>query len=114
MFPGKRGKNWNHLEIMAYLLVTLTHQRHTRYVFLVTRKLRLSKMSPLMRVKLSKNKNKTFQKKSMRRRVKLLEFHRKKELNHRKSFMRIMTWKNLRGQQICLLAREYHLGKMIS
>jgi len=94
MFQGKRGKKWNHLEIMAYLLVTLTHERHTRYVFLVTRKLRLSEMSPLMRVQLSKNKNATFQKKSMRRRAKLIKFHRK-ELNHRKSFMRIMTWKNL-------------------
>jgi hypothetical protein len=54
-------------------------------------------MSTSMRVQLSANKNKTLKKKFMRRRVKLLEFYRKKKLNHRKSFMRIMTWKNLIG-----------------
>jgi hypothetical protein len=38
------------------------------------RKLRLSEMSPSMRVHLSANQNKTAQKRRMRRRMKLLEF----------------------------------------
>jgi hypothetical protein len=50
----------------------------------------------------------------MRRRMKLLKFQRQKQLNQRKSFMRIMTWKNLRGQWKFLFAREDQLGKRSS
>ena len=54
-------------------------------------------MSPSMRVQLSTNQNMIVQKRFMRRRMKLLEFQRQKQLNQRKSFTRIMTWQNLRG-----------------
>jgi len=54
-------------------LVTVTHRRHTRYIFLVTRELILDEMSPSMRMQLSTNQNRTMQNRFMRRRMKLLE-----------------------------------------
>jgi hypothetical protein len=63
-----------------------------------------------MRVQLSTNQNRTVQKRFMRRRMKLLEFQRQKQLNQRKSFMRIMTWKNLRGQRDSFSQEKTSLG----
>jgi hypothetical protein len=63
-----------------------------------------------MRVQLSANQNRTVQKRFMRRRIKLLDFQRQKQLDQRKSFTRIMTWKGLRGQKRCIFAREDQLG----
>jgi len=80
-FPRKRGQSWTLLDRRAYLLVTVTHRRHTRYIFPVSGKLRLVEMSPAMRVQSSTNQNMIVQKRFMRRRMKLLEFQRQKQLN---------------------------------
>jgi hypothetical protein len=71
--PKEKRKKLDPSRRTKYFLVSVTHRRHTGYIFSVTRKLRLIEMSPSMRVHLSANQNRTMQKRFMRRRMKLLE-----------------------------------------